>query len=81
MASWARTAVTRLSPRRRWHRDVTRETLRKDVVAGLTGAAIVLPQGVAFALIAGLPPEYGLVSAIVIAVGIGITPFPVALHT
>ncbi|MAM61360.1 MAG: sulfate transporter, partial [Maritimibacter sp.] len=68
MASWARTAVTRLSPRRRWHGDVTRETLRKDAVAGLTGAAIVLPQGVAFALIAGLPPEYGLFSAIVVGV-------------
>ncbi len=68
MASRARTALNRLSPRRRWHKDVTRETLRKDAFAGLTGAAIVLPQGVAFALIAGLPPEYGLFSAIVVAV-------------
>lgn len=68
MTDWARTAVTRLSLRRPWHRDVTPETLRKDVFAGLTGAAIVLPQGIAFALIAGLPPEYGLFSAIIIAV-------------
>ncbi|HMQ91699.1 MAG TPA: SulP family inorganic anion transporter [Amaricoccus sp.] len=68
MAGWARNATTRLSPRRPWHKDVTRETLRKDAFAGLTGAAIVLPQGVAFALIAGLPPEYGLFSAIVVAV-------------
>jgi SulP family sulfate permease len=35
------------------------------MVAGLTGSAIVLPQGVAFAMIAGLPPEYGLYTAIV----------------
>jgi SulP family sulfate permease len=34
-------------------------------MAGITGAIIVLPQGVAFAMIAGLPPEYGLYSAIV----------------
>ncbi|GAB4348143.1 MAG: SulP family inorganic anion transporter [Gammaproteobacteria bacterium] len=34
-------------------------------MAGLTGAVIVLPQGVAFAFIAGLPPEYGLYTAIV----------------
>ena len=34
-------------------------------MAGLTGAVIVLPQGVAFALIAGLPPVYGLYSAMV----------------
>ena len=35
-------------------------------MAGLTGAVIVLPQGVAFAMIAGLPPEYGLYTAIVV---------------
>jgi len=37
-------------------------------MAGLTGAIIVLPQGVAYALIAGLPPEYGLYAAIVPAI-------------
>jgi SulP family sulfate permease len=47
---------------------VNRRTLRSDIIAGITGAIIVLPQGVAFALIAGLPPEYGLYSAIVPAV-------------
>jgi SulP family sulfate permease len=39
--------------------------LPADFVAGLTGAIIVLPQGVAFATIAGMPPEYGLYAAIV----------------
>jgi len=39
--------------------------LKADVLAGLTGAVIVLPQGLAFALIAGLPPQYGLYTAIV----------------
>jgi len=34
-------------------------------MAGLTGAVIVLPQGVAFATIAGLPPEYGLYTAMI----------------
>lgn len=68
MSGWVRTAITRLSPRRPWHADVTRASLRQDAFAGLTGAAIVLPQGVAFALIAGLPPEYGLFSAIVITI-------------
>jgi SulP family sulfate permease len=42
--------------------------MRADIVAGITGAIIVLPQGVAFAIIAGLPPEYGLYSAIVPAI-------------
>jgi SulP family sulfate permease len=38
-------------------------TLRADLLAGLTGAVVVLPQGVAFATLAGLPPQYGLYAA------------------
>jgi sulfate permease, SulP family len=49
----------------KWWPLVTRRTLRVDMMAGLTGAVIVLPQGVAFAIIAGLPPQYGLYAAIV----------------
>lgn len=52
----------------KWWSDVNRRTTRADVMAGLTGAVIVLPQGVAFAIIAGLPPEYGLYSAMVPAI-------------
>lgn len=51
-----------------WLPSVNRSTLRADCVAGLTGAIIVLPQGIAYAMIAGLPPEYGLYAAIVIPV-------------
>lgn len=51
-----------------WGRNLTRESVRADTLAGLTGAAIVLPQGVAFAAIAGMPPEYGLYTSIVPAV-------------
>ena len=40
-------------------------TLRADIFAGLTGAIVVLPQGVAFATLAGMPPAYGLYSAMV----------------
>ncbi len=58
----------RLFPPAGWRKQVTRRTIKSDIVAGLTGAVIVLPQGVAFAMIAGLPPEYGLYTAIVPAV-------------
>ena len=44
---------------------VNAKTLRADILAAMTGAVIVLPQGVAFAMIAGLPPQYGLYTAIV----------------
>jgi SulP family sulfate permease len=36
-----------------------------DGLAGLTGALIVLPQALAFATLAGLPPQYGLYAAMV----------------
>jgi len=58
-------AFSRLFPALRWWPLVNRGSLRADVIAGLTNAVIVLPQGVAFALIAGLPPEYGLYTAMV----------------
>lgn len=48
-----------------WFRFVTRDTVKADLIAGFTGAVIVLPQGVAFATIAGLPPEYGLYTAMI----------------
>ncbi|MCD0501804.1 SulP family inorganic anion transporter [Bordetella petrii] len=48
-----------------WVHEIGPQTLRADALAGLLGALLVLPQGVAFATLAGLPPEYGLYSAIV----------------
>lgn len=48
-----------------WFKLITKETIKADMIAGITGAVIVLPQGVAFATIAGLPPEYGLYTAMV----------------
>ena len=37
--------------------------MRADLVAGLIGALVVLPQGVAYATLAGMPPQYGLYCA------------------
>jgi sulfate permease, SulP family len=52
----------------RWAPRVNIGTLKVDLMAGLTGAVVVLPQGVAFATIAGMPPEYGLYAGIVPAI-------------
>ena len=49
----------------KWWPRVDAATLRADALAGLIGAIVVLPQGVAFATLAGLPPEYGLYCAMV----------------
>jgi SulP family sulfate permease len=58
-------APSRWLPFLAWWPQVTREALRHDATAALTGAMIVLPQAVAFATIAGLPPQYGLYAAMV----------------
>lgn len=56
----------------KWFRFITKESLKADAIAGLTGAVIVLPQGIAFATIAGLPPQYGLYTAMVTPVIAGL---------
>jgi SulP family sulfate permease len=43
-------------------------SLRPDLIAGLTVAVILLPQAIAYALIAELPPQTGLYAAIVAAI-------------
>lgn len=61
-----------------WGQQLTPHTIKADLMAGLTGAIVVLPQGVAYALIAGLPPEYGLYTAIITPVIAGL--FGSSLH-
>ena len=39
-------------------------TFKKDLPAGLTIGIIMIPQGLAYAMIAGLPPIYGLYAAL-----------------
>ncbi len=60
--------VRQLLPFMSWFPKVTINTTKSDLMAGITGAIIVLPQGVAFAAIAGMPPEYGLYAAMVPAI-------------
>ena len=61
-------ALRRLMPFLLWLPRVNRNSLRDDLMAALTGAIVVLPQGVAFATIAGMPPEYGLYAGMVPAI-------------
>jgi sulfate permease, SulP family len=51
-----------------WRHRVNRESLRFDLLAGLVAAVLVLPQGVAYATLAGMPPEYGLYGAMLPAI-------------
>ncbi|CAC9457524.1 Sulfate permease [uncultured Gammaproteobacteria bacterium] len=60
-----KTKLIALLPFLAWFKAVNKNTIKADIIAGFTGAVVVLPQGVAFATIAGLPPEYGLYTAMV----------------
>jgi sulfate permease, SulP family len=53
--------VSRLLPG--WMRGYRRDWLRPDAIAGLVVWSVVTPQAVAYAQIAGLPPEAGLMAA------------------
>ncbi len=48
-----------------WLANQTRASVGRDALVGLSGAVLALPQSIAYALIAGLPPEYGLYAAII----------------
>ncbi|MCC5942886.1 MAG: solute carrier family 26 protein [Balneolaceae bacterium] len=43
----------------------SKEKFKGDLSAGLTVGIMLIPQGMAYALIAGLPPQYGLYASVV----------------
>lgn len=47
-----------------WLRGYGRGTLAADLSAGLTVGAVLIPQGMAYALVAGLPPVHGLYASV-----------------
>ena len=53
-----------LFPFMAWWPLLDRATVRNDVMAGITAGVLILPQAIALATLAGLPPEYGLYTAI-----------------
>jgi len=56
--------VQRLLPFLSWITHLERKTTRPDVEAGLVGAILILPQAIALATLAGMPPEYGIYASI-----------------
>ncbi len=55
----------RFIPALDWLVHYRREYLRGDVQAGLTVAVMLIPQGMAYALLAGVPPKMGLYASVV----------------
>ncbi|NPA94740.1 MAG: SulP family inorganic anion transporter [Thermodesulfobacteria bacterium] len=52
--------IKRLLPFLRWFDDYSLEDLRADFISGITVALVLIPQSMAYAQLAGLPPYYGL---------------------
>ena len=57
--------LSRFIPALEWGPKYDRSLLSGDLNAGLTVGVMLIPQGLAYALIAGLPPIYGLYAALV----------------
>jgi SulP family sulfate permease len=57
-------ALHRIVPITSWGPAYDRRDLRGDLVAGATISALLIPQGLAYALLAGLPPQVGLYASI-----------------
>ena len=59
--------LKRLLPFLGWPRP-TGQTLKADLLAGIAVALLVIPQSLAYAELAGMPPHYGLYAALIPAI-------------
>ncbi|MFT4612707.1 MAG: SulP family sulfate permease [Gammaproteobacteria bacterium] len=57
--------IKKIIPILEWLPNYNKSLFKGDLVAGITVGIILIPQGIAYALIAGLPPIYGLYCALV----------------
>jgi high affinity sulfate transporter 1 len=57
--------VSSIFPVIKWARSYNKDWLRPDILAGITVVAFTIPEAIAYASLAGLPPEAGLYSAMI----------------
>lgn len=57
--------IKKIIPILEWLPNYEKSLFKGDLIAGITVGIILIPQGIAYALIAGLPPIYGLYCALV----------------
>lgn len=65
MQPWVQTAIKPFVPAYETAVQYNGMKLRRDLLAGLTVAALDLPQAIAYAVIAGVPPQYGVYTSII----------------
>jgi len=54
----------KLVPISNWSSMTNIKSLKPDIEAGIIGAILILPQSIALATLAGMPPEYGIYTSI-----------------
>ena len=57
--------IKKIAPILEWLPNYNTSLFKGDLIAGITVGIVLIPQGIAYALIAGLPPIYGLYCALV----------------
>ena len=57
--------ISSIFPVVEWARSYNKNWLRPDILAGITVVAFTIPEAIAYASLAGLPPEAGLYSAMI----------------
>jgi SulP family sulfate permease len=57
--------IKEILPILKWLPNYNKVLFKGDLVAGVTVGIVLIPQGIAYALIAGLPPIYGLYCALI----------------
>lgn len=57
--------LNKLFPFLSWGREINRDTLRADLIAGVTVALVAIPQSLAYAQLAGVPAYFGLYAILV----------------
>jgi len=63
-AAISRSWLEALMPWRAWTTRLDHQVVRADITAGITAGVLILPQAVALASLAGMPPEFGFYTAI-----------------
>ena len=61
---YTQSRLTRYLPIIGWLKTYTRHDFNDDLLAGVITAILLVPQGIAYAILAGLPPELGLYASI-----------------
>lgn len=63
--SWSKKLLKKRFPIASWLPNYTKNDILADIISGLTVGLTMMPQSLAYAGLAGIPPEFGLYTAFI----------------